>query len=199
VCEYPKKVTLADGQILELRPLRKEDRAALVKFFSALPPESTEFLKHDVRDPATVTRFVEHSDPDTIWAIVAETADGSIVGDATLHMARWGWRRHVGEVRGVVAAEYRHKGLATHLVHELVDQAQVRNLKKLEAQILDSQLDAKRVFERLGFREEARLKQHALDIHGRLHDMLLLTNSVDELWNKMEELISSMEMARGRF
>jgi RimJ/RimL family protein N-acetyltransferase len=199
VCEYPKEVALADGQIVQLRPLRRDDEAALVKFFSALPPESTEFLKHDVRDPATVKRFVEHSDPDTIWAILAETKDGKIVGDATLHVARWGWRRHVGEVRGVVAAEYRHRGLATHLVHELVDQARVRNLKKLEAQILDSQLDAKRVFERLGFREEARLRQHALDLHGRLHDVLLLTNSVDELWVKMEELISSMEIAGGRF
>jgi RimJ/RimL family protein N-acetyltransferase len=199
MCEYPKTVSLTDGCTIQLRPIQKDDEAELIKFFSALPPESTEFLKHDVRDPATVRRFVEHTDPLTTWAIVAVTEEGRIVGDATLHMAEWGWRRHVGEVRGVVAAEFRRRGLATHLVHELVDQAAVRNLKKLEAQILDSQLDAKKVFTRLGFREEARLKQHATDVHGNLHDVLVLTNSVDELWGKMEELIANMEISHGTF
>ena len=84
-------------------------------------------------------------------------------------------------------------------MHELVDQAVVCKLKKLEAQILDSQADAKKVFTRLGFREEARLKQHAMDLHGGLHDVLILTNSVDELWGKMEELIANMEISHGKF
>ena len=49
--EYPKQVTLSSGEIVELRPLGSEDGPALTEFFVALPPESTEFLKHDVRDP----------------------------------------------------------------------------------------------------------------------------------------------------
>ena len=85
------------------------------------------------------------------------------------------------------------------MVHELVEQASVRKLRKLEAQILASQKDARKVFERMGFRVEARLSQHASDLEGNPHDVLILTNAVDELWNTMEELIAGMELAGGKF
>ena len=195
---YPKKITLKNGKVIELRPLREEDEAALVKFFSSLPPESTQFLKHDVRDPEVVRRFIRKSDPDVIFAILALTEEGEVVGDATLHMSQYGWRRSVGEVRGVIAPEFRKQRLATALVHELVEHASLRGLKKLEAQILDSQAGALKVFKRFGFKEEARLKEHAADLHGNVHDVLILTNSVDDLWAKVEDMISSMDIARGR-
>ena len=145
-----------------------------------------------------VKQFVANLNTDSILPIVAVSADGKIVADATLHMVQRGWRRHVGEVRGVVAEEYRRQGVATALVRELVEQASVRGLKKLKAEILDSQTGAFKVFQRMGFKEEARLKQHALDLDDQLHDVLILTNAVDDLWRNMEELISGMEIAYGK-
>ena len=100
--EYPKQVTLTDGETVVLRPLQRDDEQALADFFVALPLGSAQFLKHDVRDRAVIRQFVEHIDPDSVWAIVAVAQDGKIVGDATLHMAKRGWRRHIGEVRGRV-------------------------------------------------------------------------------------------------
>jgi RimJ/RimL family protein N-acetyltransferase len=192
---YPKKITLKSGEVVELRPLAASDEAALVAFFAALPPESTEFLKDDVRDPEVVKRFIRKADPDTIWAMLAVAGD-KIVGDATLHVSQIGWRRHVGEVRVVVAPDYHKQRLATALIHELVNQASHKELQKLEAQILDSQVGARKAFEKLGFSEEARLKEHAIDLQGRLHDLVILTNTVDDLWSKMEDMISDMEHAR---
>jgi len=151
-----------------------------------------------VRDPKVVKRFVTHINPDSIWPIVAVTAEGEIVADATLQTVSRGWRRHVGEVRGVVAEAYRRQGLATALVRELVEHAGSRRLRKLKAEILDTQTGAFKVFQRMGFKEEARLKQHALDLDGQLHDILILTNSVDDLWRKMEDLISEMEITSSR-
>jgi len=197
--EYPKQVALTDGETIVLRPLQRDDEQALIQFFAELEPGSAQFMKHDVRDPAVVRYFVENIDPDAVWAIVAVTNEGKIVGDATLHMNKRGWRRHIGEVRGVVAEPYRRRRLATALVHELVEQASVRKLRKLKAEILATQRDARKVFERMGFRVEARLSQHATDHEGNPHDVLILTNSVDELWNKMEELIAGMELAGGKF
>jgi L-amino acid N-acyltransferase YncA len=196
--QYPKLVTLKDGATVTLRPLERGDEQALLRFFKELPPESTLFLKHDVRDPAVVKRFAQSNDPDSVWAIVALTEDGRIVGDATLHMNRRGWRRHVGEVRAVVASDFRRKRLAATLLHELVEQASVKRLRILEAQILDSQAGALKVFSRFGFHEEARLPHHALDLDGQLHDLLILTSSVDELWHAMEDVISAMDIARDR-
>jgi len=195
---YPKQITLRSGARVDLRPLDSRDTQPLIDFFAGLPAESTQFLKHNVCDPDVVRGFLK-SDPNSIWAIVAVTADGIIVGDATLHMTQLGWRRHVGEVRVVVATEYHKQGLATQLIRELVNQASLKELRKLKAEILDSQTGARRAFERLGFVEEARLKQHALSFDGHLHDIVILTNTVDDLWQKMQDLISDMEYARDTY
>lgn len=193
--KYPITVTLKGGEEVELRPLQATDEQLLVEFFRDLPRESTEFLKDDVKDPAVVQRFVRQADPERVWAILA-LAGGKVVGDATLHTDRIGWRRHVGEIRVVVASGFHKKRLATTMIHELVNQASTRELRKLEAQILDSQVHARTAFEHLGFREEARLKDHAMDLDGRLHDLVIMTNTVDDLWRKMEDMISDMEIGR---
>jgi RimJ/RimL family protein N-acetyltransferase len=196
--DYPKDITLRDGRAITLRMLQTDDEERLVEFFAALPRGSTQFLKHDVRDAQVVKRFVGNINPDSVFSIVAVTAENEIVADATLHTVSRGWRRHIGEVRGVVAEDYRRQGLATALVRELIEHASARGVKKLKAEILDSQQGAFKVFKRMGFEEEARLKQHALDLDGQLHDILILTNSVDDLWRNMEELISEMEIAYGK-
>ncbi len=197
--EYPKEIKLRDGRSLTLRMLQPDDEERLIEFFAGLPRGSTQFLKHDVRDAEVVRSFVKRINPDSIWSIVAVSPEGKIVADATLHTVSRGWRRHIGEVRGVVAEEYRREGLATVLVRELIEHASARGLRKLKAEILDSQTGAFKVFQRMGFKEEARLKQHALDLDGKLHDVLILSNSVDDLWRNMEELISEMEIAYGKF
>ncbi len=196
--KYPQKVTLRKSNLaVVLRPLEQTDEANLIQFFSNLPEESTAFLKDNVRDPEVVKKFIREHNPETIWSILALAPDGKIVGDATLHMSHHGWRRHVGEIRVVVGSEFRKQGLATTLIHELVNQAGMRKLKKLEAQMLDNQIGARTAFEHLGFREEARLKNHAMDLSGQLHDVLILTHTVEDLWSKMENLINDLELGRG--
>ena len=140
-----------------------------------------------------VKGFITALNHERVWSLVALKEQGQIVADATLHMTPRGWRRHVGEVRVVVSPAFHKVGLATSLIHELVNQASLRGLQKLEAQILDSQVGARMAFEHLGFREEGRLKGHAMDLDGRPHDLVLLTNTVDDLWNKMETMIADMD------
>lgn len=192
--QYPKTYKLKNGQELTLRPLDvTRDEEALVAFFVGLPGSCTAFLRDDVRDPEVVRRFIRDHDVKRVWPIVALDDKGTIVGDATLHMTPHGWRRHVGEVRVVVAPAYHKQGLAKKLIHELVNQASVLELGRLEARILDNQEGARRAFEHLGFREEARLKDGAKDHDGQLHDICVLTNTVDDLWRKMEDMITDME------
>ena len=192
---YPKKLQLNDGRVVEIRPMESSDLDALVDFFGRLPTDSTDFLKDDVKDPAVVTRFVANYNPELVWPVLA-LKDGRVVGDATLHMQQRGWRRHVGEVRVVVDPEFRRSHLAIGMIHELVDQASLRKLAKLEAQILGSQVGALRAFQQLGFTEEARLKGHALDAAGHTHDLLIMTNTVADLWTKMTDMIEDHEFHR---
>jgi RimJ/RimL family protein N-acetyltransferase len=194
---YPKRVKLKGGSHVVLRPIEATDEAALARFFAELPPESTQFLRDDVRDPKVITIWMRERDEERNWSILALDERGAVVGDATLYTAAHGWRRHIGEVRVVVAPSLQKQRLATTLIHELVDRASQRGLRKLEAQILDVQQGARIAFEHLGFREEARLRDHAVDLGGKPHDLLILTNSVEDLWRKMENLIADLEFARG--
>ena len=119
---YPIKVTLKGGKQVELRPMEPRDEEGLIAFFSGLPEESTQFLKDEVKDPEVARTFVRELNPERVWPILA-FADGKVVGDATLHMHLFGWKRHVGEVRVVIAPGYQKQRLATTLIHELVNQA----------------------------------------------------------------------------
>jgi RimJ/RimL family protein N-acetyltransferase len=194
--EYPKRVKLKNGQAVTLRPLESSDEDDLIRFFVSLPRECTQFLKHNVREPQVVRRFVREADSDTVWCILALADDGRVMGDATLHMHRMGWGRHVGEVRVVVDPTLHKQRLAISLIHELLNHASARGLRRLKAEILDSQTGARIALERMGFREEARLKNHALDYEDRVHDLLLLTTTVEDLWGRMEDLITDLDMAR---
>lgn len=193
--EYPKKLTLRGGRAVEVRPVQAGDEDALIAFFSDLPVDATEYLKHNVRDPDVVRGFVRDHDPAIVWPLLAFDGD-KVVADATLRTSPRGWRRHVGEIRVVVAPDFQRSGLATGLIHELVNEASLRELRKLEAEVMGNQVGARTAFERLGFREEARLKDHAMDLHQRLHDLVIMTNTVDDLWAKMEDMISDIGFSR---
>src|SRR4030065_1214101 len=101
---YQKEGVLKDGTRVKLRPLVKEDREMLLKFFQGLDDKELSFLRSDVRDPAVIDHWVNHIDYRRVFPLVAE-ADGRIVGGITLHMRRKGGKRHLGNWRGVVGTD----------------------------------------------------------------------------------------------
>jgi hypothetical protein len=40
----------------------------------------------------------------------------------------------------------------------------------------------------LGFKREAVFKKHAMDMQGKLHDMIIFYNDLSDLWQKMDDL-----------
>ena len=48
---------------------------------------------------------------------------------------------------------------------------------------------ARRVFEKMGFREEAVLLKYAKDHEGRKQDLILMRCDLEGLWKQMEESI----------
>jgi GNAT superfamily N-acetyltransferase len=119
---YQKEGVLKDGSRVILRPMVKEDRDKLLDFFHRVDDRDLMFLRNDVRDPATIEDWVNHIDYRGVYPLLAE-ADGRIVGNATLHMRKVGWKRHLGNVRIVIAKDYQGKGLGTLMVNELIDLA----------------------------------------------------------------------------
>ena len=173
----------------------KEDAQKLLAFFRRLPEEDRLFLKEDVTDEKVIQQWADQLDYEKVFPVLAFVGD-DIVGDATLHMDQRGWTRHIGEVRCVVAREYQRKGLGTTLIREMFHRALQKGLHKLRAQMPDTQLGAMKAFQTIGFKKEAVLKEHMMDTKGNKHDLVIMTNLVDELWRKitdqmMEETFSA--------
>ncbi len=189
--EYPKEVTLRDGSLVTLRPVVKEDEDALYHFFSGMSKEDLLYLRDDVANRDVIHGWMESIDYEKVLPILAIDSD-VIIADATLHRNPHGWMRHVGEIRMSVAGSHRGKGLARIIAAEIFQQAVGLGLDKLVAQMLTIQKSAQHVFTRLGFKEEAILKDHGMDATGKKHDLIIMSNDVTTLWENWTEFAESM-------
>jgi len=193
---FPKPVTLRDRTVLTLRPMVQGDKDGLLAFFRRLPPEDRQFLKDDVTRAEIIEAWAKRLDYAHVLPILAEH-DGRIVGDATLHRQAYGWMRHVGEIRVVTGAYFRRRGLASAMARELFYVALQEGLDKMVAEMAADQVAAIKVFEKLGFQQEARLANHVIDLHGRKHDLVILTTDIPALVQKMQETFMRAAGPRG--
>jgi RimJ/RimL family protein N-acetyltransferase len=185
---YPKTVPLKDGQTVQLRPLARGDYDALHAFFAELPEEDRLFLRHDVRSPDLVRKWVTEPDLTRVTPIVA--LDGTqIVADGTLHICDHGWMYHVGQIRLVTARSHRHRGLGTVVARELVSLAAERGLEKLQAHVIEDNIGSVKMFERIGFCMAAVLPGLVKDIHGRNRNLAIMINDVSNLGQIIEDWI----------
>jgi len=192
---YPKRFTLNDGREIIIRPLIKEDKEKLVIFFSKIPANDILYLRDDVTKRETIEKWINNLNYERVLPLIAETKD-EIIGDATLHRKEQSWTRYTGEIRLVVHPLYRRKGVGSLLAREIFFQALKGDLRKLVAEMMADQKEARRVFEKLGFKEEAILKSHVIDAKGKTHDLLIMSNDVEMLWNgikSIEEDITSSQ------
>jgi acetyltransferase len=190
---YPKKVTLKTGEVVTIRLMREEDEHRLLKFFRDIPEEDRRVLRHDTTNPEVIHRWTTELDYERVFPVVAEF-DDTIIGSATLHMNAYGWQRHIGELRCVVAKAYRGKGVGKLLIHELMAKATGRGLHHIQLSLVDTQTSQIRIFERLGFRKIAVLPKYVLGVAGDEHDLVIMTSKVSDIWKKMEDLIQQSEI-----
>lgn len=194
MARYPRKIRLQEGDELVVRPCEAADEQRLLQFFTERVPEGDRlFLKDDVTNPAVIKRWISDLDFGRTFPLLAFDGD-TLIGDATLHRNTFGWSQHVAEIRAVVARQWQRKGVGQALVGELVSRAHDQGLEILEAHVLEGQHPAQRALEALGFHAETVLRNRAIDRRGRKRNILVMTNDVSELWRKMEEMVSEMEL-----
>ncbi len=184
---FLKKYTLKDGSIITIRPMAKNDVNALHDFFKHIPEEDRLFLKHDVADKKVIEQWAKNLDSNTVLSLLAFDGSNKIIGDATLHTKDYGWTRHIGEIRIVVARAYRSKGVGFALSKEIFIHAHERKLLKITAEMAADQLGAIKVFEKLGFVQEAELKNQIIDLKGQTHSLIIMTNDAKEALKAMEQ------------
>jgi L-amino acid N-acyltransferase YncA len=173
ISTYPKSVSLEDGKPITLRPLLKADEAALQEYFGSLPPEERLCLKEDVTDPKVIENWIYEMDYDSVFPLIA-FHNGNIVGDATLHFNPIGWTKHQGEVRLTTSTRFRVRGLGTILLQNLIDIATHLGLEQISIEIPPVMDKAFYLFEKMEFKEVARLQGFVKDLEGKESDLVVM-------------------------
>jgi ribosomal protein S18 acetylase RimI-like enzyme len=183
--EYPKEMKVRDGSTVVLRPFERRDKDALFLFFQKLPEADRLFLKDNVTDPAVVERWATELNYEKVFPLLAWQGN-EVVADATLHKSLGGWMKHVGTIRIVVAGDHQRQGLGSILANELFLHALKCGLEKIVAEMMETQSGAKKVFEKLGFKQEAVFRGHVRDQIGVRHDLLILTKDLEDFWANIQ-------------
>ena len=157
-----------------IRRFRPEDRERVSAFAAALPEHDLLFLSRDIREPRVVAAWLAAIERGEIDSLVAED-DGAIVATAALVRDPLSWSAHVGEVRLLVAPGRRGAGLGIDLLQGIFMIARDRGLAKLVARMTVDQSGSIALFEGVGFRAEAMLKDHVRGRDGQPHDLAILS------------------------
>jgi RimJ/RimL family protein N-acetyltransferase len=172
---YPRLAS--EGGEIELRPLAAGDADAVLAFARRLAPHDLLFLPRDISEPKVVAAWVDAARSGAMFTLLA-TRGGEVHGCATIASDPLSWSRHVGELRVIVDAALRGQGLGQKLTQEAFAVALEQGLEKLTAQMTVDQRGAIAVFEGLGFKPEALLREHVKDRDGRAHDIVILSHDV---------------------
>lgn len=156
-----------------IRRFREGDRDGMEAVARALPDHDLLFLGRDLKHPRVIAAWLEAIAEGWIDSLVAER-EGRIVGTAALVRDPLGWSAHVGEIRLLVAADERGAGLGRDLLQAGMAIAGERGLAKLTATMTPDQRASVELFETLGFRGEALLRDQVRDRAGQPHDLLIL-------------------------
>lgn len=167
----------AGGTTLDARLLAPGDAAALLAFAGSLPEHDLLFLRRDITQPRVVAAWLEGNATGSLHTVLA-TAGDAVVGCATLARDALSWSAHVGDLRVVVAPAWRGKGVGRRLTQECFEIALALGLEKITAQMTVDQRAAIEVFESLGFRAEALLRDHVKDRRGARHDLVVMGHDV---------------------
>jgi L-amino acid N-acyltransferase YncA len=181
---YPRDVRLADGSVT-LRYLTRADREAALAFARALPEHDILFLRRDITRPEVIDFWLDGIDRGRIVSILAER-DDAVMGYGTMDRGDNSWSPHVAELRVMVSAAMRGKGLGRLLTQEAFAIALGLRIEKIVAQMTADQKAAIGVFEAMGFRPEALLRDQVKDREGNKHDLVIMAHDVAKFHAQLE-------------
>jgi RimJ/RimL family protein N-acetyltransferase len=175
---------------MKIRQFDPADGEALCAFSRRLPEEDRNFFKENVEDPGVLEQW--QSDDRTRRLVVSD--NGEIIGYAGV-LPLSGWSCHVAEIREIVAADHRRRGIGKALAQAALRQAWELDCRKIIVEVISEQDSTIAMFQMLGFEPEAVLRDHVRDRHGELRDLLVLAHHVDDNWQAWETVGLSETLA----
>jgi RimJ/RimL family protein N-acetyltransferase len=181
---YPRHAKTDAGDI-EFRLMARADEPAVLDFAQKLPTHDLLFLPRNISQPKVLSAWINEIERGDIKSLLA-VKGGKVVGCGTLVRDRHSWSPHVGGIRMVVSLDVRGQGVGRALSQETFAMALGEGLEKLTVQMTVDQQAAIALFESLGFKAEALLRDHVRDVDGKKHDIVVLGHNVAQFAAQME-------------
>lgn len=173
---FPKTLEIK-GKTVTFRIMAAKDGPRLLDFAQQLPYHDLLFLRRDITKQSVIDRWIRDIEEGTMHTILAEDKT-HLLGYSSLYRNDFDWSQHVAELRVMVAPRARKIGLGRVLTREAFNVALALGIQKIVARMTLDQTGARTVFEELGFRPEALLRDEVKDRSGKTHDILLMANNV---------------------
>ena len=181
---YPRRIATEAGEI-EFRLMGPADEAAVLAFAQQLPVHDLLFLPRNISQPKVLVAWIKEIERGAITSLLAWKGN-KVVGCGTIVRDPLSWSPHVGEIRMVVSGDVRGLGVGRALTQETFALALSMGLEKLVAQMTVDQTGAIAIFEGLGFKAEALLRDYVRDTAGTTHDIVVLGHNVAQVRAKLE-------------
>jgi hypothetical protein len=167
--QQAKQVRLKDGRPALIRQAVPDDAQAATDFVNVVTSEK----KYLLRERATWTieeerRTIAAADGKDSVFFVAEIG-GRFGGMITLTRGRWPKNAHVAELAMSCLQDCRGVGLGTALLARGIEWARSVGVRKLTLEVFANNTRAMALYRKLGFTEEARLKEQ-FNVEGVLID-----------------------------
>ena len=160
-----------DTAAFTLRQAGKDDVDAWIGLFEAVAAEGrwigTEVpIDREQMARGFVERFFEGEEPAAMF--VAEAGCG-LIGHLGVHL-----QHGIAELGMMVAADWRGRGVGSALLGSAVEWAREAGAHKMALQVWPHNAGARRLYERLGFVTEGRLRRHWRRRNGELWDSIVM-------------------------
>ncbi len=169
-----------------------DDLEALVRFLTGLSPEQRNYLRYDVTQRDVAQARLQQLDGKSHFRLLAEV-EGRIVADATLDREPFFWSRHVAEVRCVINPEGMALGVGKRLLRELVALGHQAHIELLFTEVMPEQTELIALLLGTGFVHEATRRRFAKDVAGAYHDLHIMSNDLEHVWQRLEQQLEDMD------
>jgi RimJ/RimL family protein N-acetyltransferase len=181
---YPRRHLIGDATV-EIDLLAPSEGAEVARFVQKLPTHDLLFVRRNLSHPKVVSAWLDAVAEGSITSLAAR-CNGELVGCTAIVTDPRSWSRHVAELRVMASPAWRGRGLGRLLIQECFALALGLGLEKLLVQMTVDQRSAIAVFEELGFRAEAVLRDHVKDRDGSTFDLAILSHHIAEVQARFE-------------
>jgi len=154
-----RELRAKDGRLVILRTPRMSDLDDFLEFINSLVDEGADilFIERTNREAEAdwLGRLLAEIEKGDVICVAAEV-NGKVVGNSDVHMGK-GRKSHIGTLGIALSQGYRDVGVGTEMMKVLIEESRQVGLKLLRLSVFDSNLRAKHVYEKMGFREVGRI------------------------------------------